>query len=160
MSKRNFDDYLNESLNTLEKSIKPQKDLWTGVARAIVNINQPTQQRYIKMWPKLAAIAASTVAVIIALNMFVIIPKQQPIIVMSDYFTQQKHSLLVQYENQYAFTDDWQMQLQQLENAEQAIIQALKNEPKNQALLSMLTQIHNQQLDLINKVHAPRWQHI
>jgi len=57
-------------------------------------------------------------------------------------------------------TDNWQVQLQELEDAEQAIKQTLENEPKNKALLSMLAQVYQQQLDLINKVHAPRWQHI
>jgi Tfp pilus assembly protein PilF len=47
-----------------------------------------------------------------------------------------------------------------LEEAEQAIKQALENEPQNQALLTMLAQVYQQQLDLINKVHAPRWQQI
>lgn len=76
------------------------------------------------------------------------------------FFTKQKQSLLVQYQSQVALTDNWQVQLQELENAEQAIKQTLENEPKNKALLSMLAQVYQQQLDLINKVHAPRWQHI
>jgi len=79
---------------------------------------------------------------------------------MSEFFTKQKQSLLVQYQSQVALTDNWQVQLQELEDAEQAIKQTLENEPKNKALLSMLAQVYQQQLDLINKVHAPRWQHI
>lgn len=66
----------------------------------------------------------------------------------------------MQYQSQAALTDNWQVQLQELEDAEQAIKQTLENEPKNKALLSMLAQVYQQQLDLINKVHAPRWQHI
>lgn len=68
--------------------------------------------------------------------------------------------MLVEYENKEALTTNWHTQLQELEEAEQAIKQALENEPQNQALLTMLAQIYQQQLDLINKVHAPRWQHI
>ena len=68
--------------------------------------------------------------------------------------------MLVEYENKEALTTNWQTQLQELEDAEQAIKQVLENEPQNQALLTMLAQIYQQQLDLINKVHAPRWQHI
>ena len=68
--------------------------------------------------------------------------------------------MLVAYKNQDALTSNWQVQLQELEEAELAIKQVLENEPQNQALLTMLAQIYQQQLDLINKVHAPRWQHI
>ena len=82
------------------------------------------------------------------------------VVAMSDYFKAQKQSLLVQYKNQDALTNNWQAQLQELEEAEQAIKQALENEPQNQALLTMLAQVYQQQLDLINKVHAPRWQQI
>jgi hypothetical protein len=159
MNKPNFDDFLDKSLNTLDKEITPQKDLWAGIERAIVNTNEP-EQSAVTLWPKLSAIAACTVAALVALNMFVISPKPQPVVAISDYFAKQKQSLLVQYKNQDALTDNWQTQLQELEEAEYAIKQALKNEPQNQALLTMLAQIYQQQLDLINKVHAPRWQSI
>ena len=49
---------------------------------------------------------------------------------------------------------------QELEEAEYASKEALKNEPQNQALLTMLAQIYQQQLGLIKKGHAPRWQSI
>ena len=66
----------------------------------------------------------------------------------------------MQYQNQPALTDNWQQQLTELEDAERAIKQALDNEPENPALLKMLAQVYQQQLDLINKVHAPKWQQI
>lgn len=66
----------------------------------------------------------------------------------------------MQYETQPALTSDWQTQLQELEQAEQAVKLALKQDPENAALLNMLAQVYQQQLDLINKVHEPRWQQI
>ncbi|MEM5510579.1 hypothetical protein WNY98_17030 [Pseudoalteromonas sp. AS71] len=158
MNKPNFDDYLNKSLNMLDKEIPPQKDLWAGIERAIVNNKQ--NQKKAGIWPKLTAIAACTLATLIAVNIFFIAPEPQPVVAISDYFSAKKNSLLVEYENKEALTTNWQTQLQELEEAEQAIMQALENEPQNQALLTMLAQIYQQQLDLINKVHAPRWQHI
>ena len=158
MSKLNFDDYLSESLNTLDKEITPQKDLWSGIERAIAN-NKPTKKNVVT-WPKLTAIAACTLATLTAVNIFFIAPEPQPLVAISDYFSAKKNSLLVEYENKEALTTNWQAQLQELEEAEQAIKQVLEKEPQNQALLTMLAQIYQQQLDLINKVHAPRWQHI
>ncbi|WP_033018125.1 hypothetical protein [Pseudoalteromonas sp. BSi20652] len=158
MNKPNFDDYLNESLNTLDKKITPQKDLWAGIERAMISNKQDLKGTAI--WPKLTAIAACTLAALIAVNLFFIAPEPQPVVAISDYFSAQKNSLLIEYENKEALTTNWQTQLQELEEAEQAIKQVLENEPQNQALLTMLAQIYQQQLDLINKVHAPRWQHI
>ncbi len=158
MNKPNFNNYLNESLNTLDKDIAPQKDLWAGVERAI--INSKTAQINTVIWPKITVIAACTIAALVAVNIFYITPEPQPVVAISDYFSAQKNSLLVEYKNKEALTSNWQIQLQELEEAEQAIKQALENEPQNQALLTMLAQIYQQQLDLINKVHAPRWQHI
>ena len=159
MNKLNFDTYLNESLHTLDKEITPQKDLWTGIEKAIVNTHHPVQAR-VSLWPKLSVMAGFAVMALLMAQLFVVTPKQQQITRMSEQFAQQKQQLLVQYKDKSALTDNWQVQLQELEEAEQAIKQALKSQPQNQALFSMLAQVYKQQLDLINKVHAPRWQHI
>jgi hypothetical protein len=155
MSKQKFDDYLNESLTNLNKELAPNKPLWDGIERAIV-----TSAPKVTLWPKLTAIAACSIATLLAVNMFIHNSEPSQVMAMSSYFNKQKQSLLVQYKNQDALTNNWQAQLQELEEAEQAIKQALENEPQNQALLTMLAQVYQQQLDLINKVHAPRWQQI
>ena len=79
---------------------------------------------------------------------------------MSQLFETEKQALLVQYQEKPALTDDWQSQLDDLEQAETAIKQALKNEPQNSTLLRMLAQVYRQQLELINRVHQPKWQQI
>ncbi|MDO6837161.1 hypothetical protein Q4596_16125 [Pseudoalteromonas carrageenovora] len=158
MSKQNFDDYLNESLNNLNKDIAPNKALWAGIEHALVTAKPIVNKA--PLWPKLTAIAACSVAALLAVNMFINNNEPSQVVTMSDYFKAQKQSLLVQYKNQDALTNNWQAQLQELEEAEQAIKQVLENEPQNQALLTMLAQVYQQQLDLINKVHAPRWQQI
>lgn len=159
MSKTNFDDYLNESLTQLDKSIPPKKELWGGIERAIIANNQPFINTN-KYWPKLTALAACFTSALVSAVVLFKAPETNTAVAMSEFFTKQKQSLLVQYQSQVALTDNWQVQLQELEDAEQAIKQTLENEPKNKALLSMLAQVYQQQLDLINKVHAPRWQHI
>jgi predicted Zn-dependent protease len=159
MNKTNFDDYLNESLTQLDKNIPPKKELWNGIERAIIANNQPTINTN-QYWAKLTAIAACFTAVLVSTVLLFKVPEANTAVAMSEFFTKQKQSLLVQYQSQAALTDNWQVQLQELEDAEQAIKQTLENEPKNKALLSMLAQVYQQQLDLINKVHAPRWQHI
>jgi hypothetical protein len=159
MSKTNFDDYLNESLTQLNKNITPDKELWDGIERAIMTNKQASTVNSV-VWPKLTAIAACCVAALVSTMVFFTSPETNTAVAMSDFFTKQKQSLLVQYQSQAALTDNWQVQLKELEDAEQAIKQTLENEPQNKALLSMLAQVYQQQLDLINKVHAPRWQQI
>lgn len=159
MSKTNFDDYLNESLTQLEKNITPDKELWHGIERAIMT-NKQNSTSHRALWPKLTAIAACCAAALFSTMLFFTPPEVNTAVTMSEFFTKQKQGLLVQYQSQAALTDNWQVQLQELEDAEQAIKQTLENEPQNKALLSMLAQVYQQQLDLINKVHAPRWQQI
>ncbi|TVU83956.1 hypothetical protein FQP85_09310 [Pseudoalteromonas neustonica] len=158
MSKPNFETFLAESINNTELEVSPQKDLWPGIEKALTHA--PQAQGKAALWPKLAGVAACSVAALLTVQLLFSGSEPATSVVMSDYFTQQKQTLLVQYQNQPALTDNWQQQLTELEDAERAIKQALDNEPENPALLKMLAQVYQQQLDLINKVHAPKWQQI
>lgn len=80
--------------------------------------------------------------------------------VLSRQHEQQKQQLLVRFQDQTAVTDDWQTQIQELEDAAAAVKLALKQDPDNTALLGMLQHIYQQQLLLIERVHAPKWQQI
>lgn len=158
MSKPDFDTFLAESINNTDSDITPQKDLWPGIEKALAQVPKPQTKSV--TWPKLAGVAACSVVALLSVQLLFSGSEPATSVVMSDYFTQQKQTLLVQYQNQPALTDNWQQQLTELENAEEAIKQALNNEPENPALLKMLAQVYQQQLDLINKVHAPKWQQI
>ncbi|MGS0534638.1 hypothetical protein [Pseudoalteromonas sp. SaAl2] len=159
MNKPDFEQFLTQSLNEIEPELAPEKDLWPGIERAIAKPKNETKAKN-SGWNKLAAIAACTVAALLTAQLFIKTPQTNSVVAMSDFFAKQKQSLLVQYEGSPAVTDNWQQQLNELEEAESAIKQALENEPNNSALLSMLAQVYQQQLDLINKVHAPKWQTI
>ena len=159
MSKQEFEQFLNDSLNQ-KQDISPDKDLWPGIERAIAEPQTPQIEKPTHGWNKLAAVAACCIAALLTVQLFVGQGESNSMMAMSDFFTKQKQGLLVQYQNQPALTDNWQQQLKELEEAESAIKQALENEPENPALLQMLSQVYQQQLDLINKVHAPKWQTI
>lgn len=158
MSKPDFETFLAESLSNSEAHIAPEKELWQGIEKAISN--PAVEQRQSSVWPKLVGIAACSVAALLSVQLVFTRPAHDTSVAMSDFFAEQKQTLLVQYQNQPALTDNWQQQLAELEDAERAIKQALENEPENSALLKMLAQVYQQQLDLINKVHAPKWQTI
>ena len=66
--------------------------------------------------------------------------------------------MLVRFQEQPALTHNWQEQLTELDEAADAIKAALENEPNNMALLKMLQSVHQQQINLIERVHSPKWQ--
>ncbi|WP_105253858.1 hypothetical protein [Pseudoalteromonas sp. T1lg75] len=155
MSKPDFDQFLEQQLQSQDKELSPSRDLWPGIEHAI-NLQQSKSKRnWVK--PAFGSAAAAILVAVVGLNM----PMQQDaeqtqFALISDVFEQQKQSLLVQYQSQPALTDNWQQQLAELEQAEKAIKTALEDDPNNRALLGMLAQVYQQQLDLINKVHQPK----
>ncbi len=159
----NQPDNLKQQLDKLPEDIKPSRDLWQGIELAITQDApaQPARSR----WPLAAAAGLVLPAVLVWLFMS---GGQQPVgstnptvvAQMSKQFETQKASLLVAYQDQNAVADNWQGQLAELESAADAIKAALKNDPNNMALLRMLQSVYQQQIDLIERVHAPKWQQI
>jgi hypothetical protein len=163
MSNKDFDNFLKHSLEKMPEEIQPKKDLWQGIDRAIDFNDKPKANNH---FTKLSVIAACFAAVMLSIN-FLSNTQVTPqaieinnVASMSQLFETEKQALLVQYQEKPALTDDWQSQLDDLEQAETAIKQALKNEPQNSTLLRMLAQVYRQQLELINRVHQPKWQQI
>jgi hypothetical protein len=76
---------------------------------------------------------------------------------LSAQHEEQKSALLIQYQGRTALTQNWQQQLAELDSAAVAIKKALANEPNNMALLKMLQSVHQQQINLIERVHSPKW---
>ncbi len=163
-----FDDKLKAALEQLDKEKAPERDLWTGVAHSI---NEPASRHATKPKPYVyPAVAASIVlftAVLLGSR-----PDTVPeatlnamqgntlVQSISAQHEEQKSLLLTRFSQQPAVTDDWQQQLNELDDAATAVKRALAEDPDNTALLGMLQHIYQQQLLLIERVHAPRWQHI
>ncbi|KZN51668.1 hypothetical protein N476_12640 [Pseudoalteromonas luteoviolacea H33] len=167
MTKPTFDEFLSQEVSKAQQQQdlpEPQRPLWQGIDKAInaqsdtVHINEAAKGNGV--WRQMSALAAATCVGMCVMYFSLSIPEQNNMVQMSQYFEQQKQILLVQYGNQPALTNDWQVQLQELEEAEQAIKLALENDTQNAALLQMLAQVYQQQLDLIERVHQPRWQKI
>ena len=162
MKQTNLDKMLDDAVAQLPTEITPKKDLWQGVENAIAK--QPTQiEKKSHVRQQITAMAA---CMCLGLLSYLVFFNQQSnqyeagLQAMTQTFKQEKQALLVKYSDQKALADNWQSQLAELENAEKAIKLALENEPENATLLRMLSQVYQQQLDLINKVHKPSWQQI
>lgn len=170
MSKDNFDTALAEKIEGLDKQVQPQRDLWSGIELAIGQQDYaPNHTRNAVVVHKshkgLYAVAASILLVgVLSWNTFS--PQQSSpsslelVEVLSDQHQDQKNALLVRFKDQPAVTENWQDQLTELDEAARAIKAALAQEPNNIALLKMLQNVHQQQIELIERVHSPRWRQI
>lgn len=166
MSKSNEVSQLsNEQLASLRQDKSPERELWLGIEYAILNSApvQPNgkQQKKAHIYASIAA----TVCLFALSTWFVIEQTSEVqglslVAVLSNEHQKQKQALLLSFADTPSATNNWQQQLADLDEAEAAIKQALTEAPHNPALLSMLKQVYEQQLAIIETVHAPAWQTI
>ena len=161
MSEQNFDDKLQQQIDRLPREIQPQRDLWPGIDQAIEELVE--QKPSATPWYALAASIA--VLSLVLLTFTNRVPESVPgtqsmdqlVSQLSQQHEEQKQFLLTGYAQQPALTDNWQAQLNELDDAATAIRAALREDPANTALSSMLQQVYQQQIKLIRSVHQPEW---
>lgn len=168
MTTNKSQDGLQQQLASLPQDVQPGRDLWQGIELAITQQPSATDKAKPKSW-MYGAVAASILvpAVAVWISISSLSGPAEPgldsatlIAQLSEQYESQKSSLLVTYQDKPALTDNWQDQLTELEDAASAIKAALKQDPNNVALLRMLQTVYQQQIDLIERVHAPKWQQI
>ena len=161
MSKTNFEQMLATQLADVDKEQLPERDLWPGIELALAS-GASDQSRAVVA--KKMYLIAATVAMFGLIGWLSI--NQQPVSLtgddlvasLSEQHLKQKNALLVRFQDQPALTQNWQDQLTELDDAADAIKTALENKPNNMALLKMLQSVHQQQINLIERVHSPKWQ--
>lgn len=166
MTAKKFDDQLQQMLDSLPQEKAPERDLWRGIALGLEADETSTAGKSKKPYLALAA----SVVLVACLSWFGLqqgVPGKEGqlngealVAALSNQFEDQKQSLLVKYEGQEAVTQNWQQQLAELDDAASAIKVALEQDPDNTALLRMLQNVYQQQIALIERVHAPKWQQI
>lgn len=160
-----FDEQLTQKLQQLPREKQPEKALWSGIALALEEDekSQPYRKRIL---PIAAAMALTGLISWQWLSSDNVIQDQGVtngfalVEALSEQHNSQKQALLVQYSEQKAVTQNWEQQLAELDDAAKAVKAALKQDPDNTALLRMLQHVYQQQIDLIERVHAPKWQQI
>ena len=165
MTNSNFEQALTKKLNDLKTDKQPDRDLWAGVELALAKDEGNSPQRQTITGRKLYLLAASVA--MFGLIGWITIGQQnvsltgnELVAALSQQHQQQKNALLVSFQGQHALTENWQDQLTELDDAANAIKKALDNEPNNMALLKMLQSVHQQQINLIERVHSPKWSQI
>ncbi|MEP4891323.1 MAG: hypothetical protein ABJV04_14950 [Aliiglaciecola sp.] len=168
MNKRDFDKDLRVQIDALSNERQPERDLWAGIEIALAEEAAPNEQNKkanTESSFKMIAIAASF-ALVCVLSWFSLQPAteqitgQDLVAALSSQHKAQKDALLVKFQDQPALTENWQKQLTELDEAADAIKAALEHDSNNIALLKMLQNVHQQQIDLIERVHSPKWRQI
>ncbi|APD91361.1 hypothetical protein BM524_16990 [Alteromonas mediterranea] len=167
-----FDQKLAQHISGLSKEQQPERDLWRGIELGIASqqreaSNEESSSSTVasRQWMAIAAsVCVVTVLWFAAPFAFNADESRSDgyalIDAMSMQQQQQVNSLLASYQSTPALTQDWQEQLKELDDAADVIKAALKDDPDNSALIKMLHHVYQQQIALIERVHAPKWQQI
>jgi uncharacterized protein YukE len=153
---------LQSALNALPRDIAPVRDLWPGIAQAlhedVYAAKPPHRSRYLAL--------AASLLLILASSLYYGQRQAEPsreggelealISSLQSHHQSSKNALLVQYQGQSAAYTDWQARMRELEAAEDAIYDALRQDPNNLALLHILRQVQDKQIMLIDAVFSPR----
>jgi hypothetical protein len=156
----NSEQRLQDALNALPREVMPRRDLWPGIAHALLM----PERAPAPPWYKHVALAAS-IMLVLALSLY-FAPREtaqqmpnseleQVLSALRDEHALNKQMLLVRYEDREPYYAGWQDQLLLLEQAEAFIYDAIREDPSNLKMLEILRINQRQQLNLIDKVFDP-----
>lgn len=164
---------LQEQVLQLPTELSPERDLWSGIEKAI---SAKSQDKYIfksnKQWHKVPLTWAASVVAAVLLSWGIYAPQDSIqtngqgsvnlVAAMQQTFEQQKQSMLVSYGQPklQELAPEMQEQLKQLTSAQGTIKKALADEPNNIDLLNLLRWTQQQELDLLKQLYSPQWQSI
>ncbi len=161
---------LQQQIDGMQKERMPERDLWPGIEHALIHksdlsLDEVSNINSKKMMFKPVYALAASVTLVAFVGYFsfqsgVVTTSEGLAQQLNEQHIQQRESLLASLKDQPTTTENWQQQLNELDEAAAAIRKALENEPNNAALLRMLKRVHQQQIALIERVHAPAWQQI
>ena len=152
-----MNDRLKQQIDNTPSEIAPRRDLWPGIE---YGLKAPRRGVHVPVWGIAAAVALFSVSLTWALM------RQQPssgqaeltamVALLHSENESTKQALLASYEDRMPYYPEWQTELGQLEEAEAVILSALEEEPSNTELISLLRQVQQKQLNLIDAVYSPR----
>lgn len=171
MNKQISEQALASYVDKLPREMQPERDLWSGIERAIQGKSQQNTVEHKKNNVVPMAWAASLIAAVLVtwisfaptpqlstpltVNNETTAEKLQLVNSMQSNFQQQKQAMLVSY-GQPDMTNlpvKMQNQLIELEKARKAIEKALENDANNVDLLNLLRFTHQQELSLLQQLY-------
>jgi len=160
----------------LPTELSPERELWSGIEKAINDKAQDNFDGNKTQWQKAPVAWAASVVAAVLLTWGVITPQSglndsfnselsgsiNLIAAMQQTFEQQKQGMLISYgqPNLKELTPEMQEQFKQLSSAQLTIKKALESEPNSTDLLNLLRWTQQQELDLLKQLYSPQWQSI
>lgn len=170
MSKVINDKQLQAQIDALASDIKPERDLWAGIERAIehqqhTQTDSGTGTKRATFTPY--AWAASVVLAVVmtwSLNMpSPTAPVQLTALdVLQQQYMQEKDTMLVSFGKPdiKKLPEAIQKQFAELQSARKSLLTALDDDPDNADLLNLLKWTQSQELSLLEQLYSPKWQTI
>ena len=159
---------LQEAIAQLPKEMTPERDLWSGIDKAInqnsTSVAKNTHNKAFMPSAWAASVVAAVLITWLTLGSEYAANKSEVNVVatMQQDFEQQKQSMLVNFG-----TPDikqlpvaMQTELIKLSSAQNTISKALADDPNNSDLLNLLRWTQQQELDLLKQLYSPQWQKI
>ena len=155
-----FDDRLQRALAKLQKNRLPQRDLWTGIEVALLSGNRRRGRWLAVPW---LALAASLLVCVLGVGAWFGLHQADNTAAARVNYVEQlaaQHrntiaALRAAYRKTPALTTNWNDQLNAMERAAESVRQALRDDPDDIALLKMLNDVYQQEIDLLRQVHEP-----
>ena len=158
---------LQVKIDELPQEMSPERDLWTGIEKAIQHKTQESANRQGKNIIVPVAWAAS-VCLAVLMTWGSMTPTEDSMqtlsvaSVLKEDFAQQRQTLLVSFgaPDISKLSPEMQAELNKLASARKSIEKALTDDPENADLLNLLRWTQQQELDFIEKLYSPQWQSI
>lgn len=176
MNKLISEQRLQIQVDELPDEMTPERDLWTGIERAIQSKQQdkPLIESSAKKVFVPTAWAASLVAAVLV-TWVSFSPQQESthlaqqngsplnlVNAMQENFERTKQTMLVSFGQPKTseLPKEIQAELIKLSSAQRTIEKALIEDPSNNDLLNLLRWTQKQELDLLTQLYSPKWQSI
>ena len=160
---KNQEQSIEQLVESLPDELAPKRDLWQGIEQAVAKTSQDVPKRPIEVqWGAVAAVVApiALVAGILMNNQQTMESSPAWLEPVSASYEFQKQAMLRQVDGKAVVNSNWQQTLKELEDAEASLKEALKHQPQDPALMKMLNQVYQQQLDVISKSHQSKFMQI
>lgn len=164
---RGTEQNLRDAIAKLPQEMMPERDLWSGIEKAINQKSQTVTSDSNKVFMP-TAWAASVVAAVL-LTWVTLGPQQEStqnpvnlVAEMQQDFERQKQTMLVSFgtPDVKQLSEAMQAELNKLSSAQKTISKALADDPNNSDLLNLLRWTQKQELDLLKQLYSPQWQTI
>lgn len=168
MSNAMNDKQLQAQIDALASDVKPERDLWAGIERAIehqqhAELDTSTKRATFTPYAWAASVVLAVVMTWTLNTPSPTAPAQFTALeVLQQQYMQEKDTMLVSFGKPdiKKLPEKIQKQFTELQSARKSLLTALADDPDNADLLNLLKWTQSQELSLLEQLYSPKWQTI